>query len=201
MPPKTEIAVPVNCVERGRWSGLGGRGRFHKSEFAATPSMKMSKAQMLKERRVCEIQSEMWASVDRVAACHDVRSSSADLGEIYEGMNRSQFRAMEDYVSSMQSHGYMIDGIHNPFIEIFGSTEFCRSYAKKAVRAWMTESANRTNRDSENALSRLKDCDWKSDDSFGSEVAWIHGDRNNGRVIQSSDGHLVHVFLDLTEAA
>ena len=201
VPPKTEIAVPVNCVERGRWSGLGGRGRFHKSEFAATPSMKMSKAQMLKERRIGEIQSEMWASVDRVAACHDVRSSSDDLGEIYEGMNRSQFRAMENYVSSMQSHGYMIDGIHNPFIEIFGSIEFCRSYAKKAVRAWMTESAKRSDGNSENALSRLKNCDWKSDDSFGSEVAWVPGDRNNGRVIQSSDGHLVHVFLDLTKAA
>ncbi len=200
VPPKTEIAVPVNCVERGRWSGLGGRGRFHKSEFAATPSMKMSKAQMLKERRVGEIQAEMWASVDRVAACHDVGSSSDDLGEIYEGMNRSQFRAMEDYVSSMQSHGYVIDGIRNPFIEIFGATEFCRSYAKKAVRAWMTESVKRANCDSEGALSRLKNCDWKSDESFGSEVAWVPGDSNNGRVIQSGGGHLIHAFLDLTPA-
>ena len=201
IPPKTEIAVPVNCVERGRWSGLGGRGRFHKSEFAATPSMKMNKAQMLKEKRTGEIQSEMWASVDRVAACHDVRSSSDDLGEIYDGMNRAHFRALVDYVSSMNSHGYLIGGIQNPFIEIFGSTHFCGAYAKKAARAWLTESEESTDRISESALSRLKQCDWQPDDSFGSETAWVPGDTNNGRLIQSSEGHLVHVFLDLTEPA
>ena len=147
--------------------------------------MKMSKAQMLKERRVGEIQSEMWASVDRVAACHDVRSSSDDLGEIWrDGMNRSQFARDGGICHIDAIHGYVIDGIRNPFIEIFGSIEFCRSYAKKAVRAWMTESAGRSDGNSDSALSRLKNCDWKSDDSFGSEVAWVYRDSNNGRVIQ-----------------
>ena len=64
----------------------------------------------------------------------------------------------------------------------------------------MTESATRSDRNSENALSRLKNSDWKSDDSFGSEVAWVPGDSNIGRVIQSGGGHLIHAFLDLTPA-
>ena len=200
VPPKTEVGVPVNCVERGRWSGLGGRGRFRKSEFAATPSMKLNKAQLLKEKRFGEIQSEMWASVDRVAACHDVRSSSDDLGELYDGMKRSQFRALEDYVTTMKSHGYLIEGAQKPFIEIFGTTGFCSSYAKKAVKSWMTESAETDIAGHQSALCRLRDCDWRSDDSFGSEIAWVPGDRNNGRVIQSAGGHLIHAFLDLTPA-
>ena len=199
IPPKSEIAVPVNCVERGRWSGLGGRGHFRKAEFAATPSMRISKAQMLKERRTSEIQAEMWASADRVAASHDVHSISDDLGEIYDGMNRSHFTALEDYVTNLKSHGFIIDGIQNPFIEIFGSTQFCSSFAKKAVRAWMTESSERSIKDQKSPLSRLQDCSWKADESFGSEIAWVPEDQNNGRLIQSSEGHLVHVFLDLTE--
>ena len=199
--PHAEVSVPVNCVERGRWSGIGGRGHFEKSDFAATPSMRMTKAQMMKEGRIGAIQSEVWACVDQVAACHDVRSSSDDLGEIYERAGQSDTGAITDYIDYSVCHGFIVEGLRRPFLEIFCDTEFCQRYAKKAVKGWMSERAgsafSKSPLDAGKCLSRLKTCTWREDETYGSEKSWIPDDKNNGRLIQSREGHLVHMFLDL----
>lgn len=207
IPAQSEISVPVNCVERGRWSGLGDRGRFRKSDFAAPQSIRSSKARMMKEGGSQSIQSEVWASVSQIAACYDVRSASEDLGDIFEQAKldeseRVDVSAVDAYLEKVTAYGYIIEGTRSPFIEVFCKPEFSRCYAKKAIRGWVSDTSGEENEkrlvNPTDCLFRLQSCQWKTDETFGVENSWVPADQNNGRLIQSADGHLIHMFMDLT---
>ena len=47
IPPHSSIELPVNCVERSRWSS-GMQGSFGKSDFALPPSARERKSSLLK---------------------------------------------------------------------------------------------------------------------------------------------------------
>ena len=192
--PQSSVSVPVNCVERGRWSyDRRAPASFRKADFAATPSMKMSKAAMIKNKLDHSIQSEMWASVDRVAASHDVSSRSDNLGEIFDKSDIVDQYDLKVYIEKMNAHGFMVEGVRHPFIELFCYPRFCTSYCKKAVRAWLSESRLGT----EQRISKpeeLKTVNWDMSEAFGLENAWVPKGDSTGRLIQSKSGQLIHVF-------
>ena len=63
IPAESTIAVPVNCVERGRWRYTSNE--FRPASFRAGPSVKMSKASAMK-MSVGSIQSEVWREVSEL---------------------------------------------------------------------------------------------------------------------------------------
>jgi len=192
--PMSSLSVPVNCVERGRWSyDRRAPASFRKSDFVATPSMKMSKAAMIKEKLDHSIQSEMWASVDRVAASHDVSSQSDDLGEIFEKSNAEEQNALQSYIQKVTAHGFVVEGVENPFIELFCYSDFCANYCKKAAKAWLSESGLNTKKELSNP-GLLQEIIWEPSESFGVENAWVPTGHSTGRLIQSKQGQLVHMF-------
>ena len=192
--PQSSVSVPVNCVERGRWSyDRRAPASFRKADFAATPSMKMSKAAMIKNKLDHSIQSEMWASVDRVAASHDVLSRSDNLGEIFDKSDIVDQYDIEVYIEKMNPHGFIVEGVKHPFIELFCYPRFCIGYCKKAVRAWLSESRFA----SEQRISKpeeLKTVNWELSEAFGLENAWVPKGDSTGRLIQSKSGQLIHMF-------
>ena len=192
--PQSRVSVPVNCVERGRWSyDRRAPASFRKADFAATPSMKMSKAAMIKNKLDHSIQSEMWASVDRVAASHDVSSRSDNLGEIFDKSDIVDQYDIEVYIEKMNAHGFIVEGVKHPFIELFCYPRFCTGYCKKAVRAWLSESRL----SSEQRISKpeeLKTVNWELSEAFGLENAWVPKGDSTGRLIQSKSGQLIHMF-------
>ena len=192
--PQSSLSVPVNCVERGRWSyDRRAPASFRKADFAATPSMKMSKAAMIQNKLDHSIQSEMWASVDRVAASHDVSSRSDNLGEIFEKSDIVDQYDIELYLDKMNAHGFLVEGVKHPFIELFCYPRFCVSYCKKAVRAWLSESSSLNEQRISNPED-LRMVDWELSEAFGLENAWVPKGQSTGRLIQSKTGQLVHMF-------
>ena len=138
--PQSSVSVPVNCVERGRWSyDRRAPASFRKADFAATPSMKMSKAAMIKNKLIIQFNLNV-GSVDRVAASHDVSSRSDNLGEIFDKSDIVDRYDIEVYIEKMNAHGFLVEGVKHPFIELFCYPRFCIGYCKKAVRAWLSES-------------------------------------------------------------
>ena len=192
--PESSLSVPVNCVERGRWSyDRRAPASFRKANFAATPSMKMSKATMIKNKLDHSIQSEMWASVDRVAASHDVSSRSDNLGEIFDKSDIVDRYDIEVYLEKMNAHGFVVEGVKHPFIELFCYPRFCISYCKKAVRSWLSESRLAI----EQRISKpeeLRVVNWELSEAFGLENAWVPKGNSTGRLIQSKSGQLIHMF-------
>lgn len=192
--PQSSLSVPVNCVERGRWSyDRRAPASFRKADFAATPSMKMSKAAMIQNKLDHSIQSEMWASVDRVAASHDVSSRSDNLGEIFEKSDIVDQYDVELYLNKMNAHGFLVEGVKHPFIELFCYPRFCVGYCKKAVRAWLSES-NSLNKQRISNPEELRTVNWELSEAFGLENAWVPKGKSTGRLIQSKTGQLVHMF-------
>ena len=56
IPPHSSIELPVNCVERSRWTS-GMQGSFSKSDFALPPSARERKSSLLKNRMNAHIQA------------------------------------------------------------------------------------------------------------------------------------------------
>ena len=50
--PFSETIIPVNCIERGRWSYSSDRS-FNKSEYSISPKMRDKKAEILKKQKKC----------------------------------------------------------------------------------------------------------------------------------------------------
>ena len=97
-----KIAIPVSCVEQGRWSY---RGR----DFRSAGRALFGKARAKKVQRVSESlrssgdrhsnQSEIWADVAGKAASSDVSSATMSMGDIYEDCARQ----VNAYVTAFQA--------------------------------------------------------------------------------------------------
>ena len=99
---------------------------------------------------------------------------------------------IELYLDKMNAHGFLVEGVKHPFIELFCYPRFCVSYCKKAVRAWLSESSS----SNEQRISNPEDLrmvDWELSEAFGLEM---HG--FPGAIDWSPDpkqtGQLVHMF-------
>ena len=83
-------AVPVTCVERGRWSGQSGT-RFQHGGFEPA-SLRQSKMHSVHESRrssgECRAnQSTVWRDIDQLSRACQSHSTSADLLNCYETMD------------------------------------------------------------------------------------------------------------------
>ena len=100
---RSQLQVPVSCVERGRWDGARHGEAFTPAPQAAYPALRRIKNQAASARAVAglearAVQSEVWAEVaqksDRMAAA----SPTGAMHDIYE-RRRDQLRDFEDTVA------------------------------------------------------------------------------------------------------
>ena len=94
----------------------------------------------MKEGGPESIQSEVWASVSQIAACHDVRSASEDLGDIFEKAKldeseRVDVSAVDAYLENMTAHGYIIEGTRSPLSKFSVNLSFLVVMRKKPSEA------------------------------------------------------------------
>ena len=100
VPARSEIVIPVSCVEQGRWSYSG-------KLFRTTSRVPNSQARSIKAHTVyaCLLsqgtfradQGAIWAGVERLAEMHDAVSPSMDLDFVYQ----KKAPALEDYASRL----------------------------------------------------------------------------------------------------
>jgi hypothetical protein len=85
--PGCSAAVPVGCMERGRWSR--GSKRFEVGDLKISPSMRAATNREMKEARAvgreCRLdQSRLWEQVESELCASGVRSRTSDYNEVVE---------------------------------------------------------------------------------------------------------------------
>ena len=143
VPPKTELVIPVSCVEAGRWAGGGEfRSAQHvmyaagRAEKARSVSFSMS---TIGTRR--SDQSAVWQSIARLAEREGVKSRTSRLEDVYVaredkiGEYVDKLRAADGQLGAMFALGRKIRGI-----EAFDHPETLRKMLPKLVRSWAMDS-------------------------------------------------------------
>jgi len=190
--PKSDLIVPVNCVERGRWDY--NSDRFGGADFKATPSVKKNKAALKKQGLDRNVQRSVWQSVDQSAMCLSVNSYSDDLGEIMERSGIST-DLIEKYLSESTCHGYLVQGAGEPFIEIFPDASSAKTWAIKSAKGWIADTRFKPMKKYpvDVLLEALRISSWAPAKTVGSETAYQSSDAHDGRITYE-DGNLLHLY-------
>ena len=191
VPPETELLVPVNCVERGRWNYRSAE--FRPAAFSAGPSVKARKASAMKmgERSV---QSEVWAEVSEMSARYSSCSATEDMLEILETASldkRYRFDYASKKLDDFDGYGYKVSGGQTEFIEIFGRKNWAKAAVQKSIREWLMDSSTARNPISL-PLSMLK-AEWRERRPIGAETQLLAETECSG-IAAEYRGALLHVF-------
>ena len=191
VPPESEILVPVNCVERGRWNYR--TSEFRPASFSAGPSVKARKASAMKMGNQ-SIQSEVWAEVSQMSTRFASHSETEDMVEILNRAStdkRYRFDKAQEKLTQFDAFGYKVSGGHSEFIEIFGRKEWAKSAIQKSIREWLMDSAVARN-PIPLPLSMLK-AEWRERPSVGVETQLLAQTECSG-IAAEYNGSLLHLF-------
>jgi hypothetical protein len=143
---RSELIVPVSCVEQGRW--LYASPAFYSSENVMAPKMRMRKNVSVSDslRASNEFradQGQVWDEVHRMARDANVESATGAMRDVYE----KRAKELEDYVRAFtcadgqrgvvvvvggEAVGFDYLGKERVFGELFG--KLIKSYA---MEAWL----------------------------------------------------------------
>lgn len=135
VPAKAELAIPVSCVEAGRWRHLSDNfTAADRAQFARGRARKLSQvSSSLREvgaRR--SDQADIWHEIAAKSARMSAPSPTAAMAAIYEHKERD----LEDFVRTMPRHGGQVGAVFAVGAEIAGldafdcAATFGRSMAK-----------------------------------------------------------------------
>ena len=191
--PKSESIIPVNCVEKGRWSATNDIN-FDKSEFTISPKMRDKKAELLKNNESLDVQSEMWKEIDEFSDKYNLNSHTSDLGKYLNDIDINKFENFERlYDQNFQ--GCLVLGTDRPFLEIFHDEYAKNHFIKKSIKSWCIDSVNKKQEltDPMNYIEEYLDSEWFKDNSVGIEKCFKTIDNSNGRSFLL-DENLIHSY-------
>ena len=192
--PDSKTIIPVNCVERGRWSFRDER-KFSKSNFSASPKMRSKKAEMLKEQRYEKVQSEVWNEIDMLSEKVAYSSDTADLGDVLRNRNTYKFNYDKELINKSSCNGYLVFGTEKPFIELFFDKEISKKQIFKSIDSWFADIENGVEAPSnpEVYLDHFLNSNWDKDRSIGIETSLSSSRMNNGRST-FLEGNFIHSY-------
>ena len=141
---KSEIVIPVSCVERGRWSYQSRNFQSSEySEFLSSRASKMSSvASSLKmtgtDRR--SDQSAVWEAMDDRCADFQAHAPTRSMADIYESRREPLEKYLKEFRPQPNQVGLAcaIDG-NTAGIELFEDSGVFHQFFEKLVRAYAAE--------------------------------------------------------------
>lgn len=143
VPEKTELNIPVSCVEAGRWT-------YRSPEFRSSPQGLHASARAGHLSRVGRSlrtsgsrsgdQSAVWADIDEQAMLLEAQSPTHAMSDIYDQYATSiddyvkAFEVSDDQVGALFAIGPRIYGF-----DLFDSPSTMRAYREKLVRSYALE--------------------------------------------------------------
>jgi len=85
LPAKSEVKIPVSCVEAGRWSSTSAVARRHDFHMSPRVRLRNNQTVVVSARQMgayMSNQGDVWASVNEELAAHNVESSTREHAEI-----------------------------------------------------------------------------------------------------------------------
>ena len=180
--PLSETIIPVNCIERGRWSYSSDRN-FNKSEYSISPKMRDRKAEILKNKEIHKLQGAMWNQIDQLSKKFDTKSYTDNLGDVIDyAAKENNFNDINSKLNN-ECNGYIVFGTERPFIELFRDNKSRKHYMKKIIKSWIMdiETSEVQHVDPQYLLNKFLNTAWSIDKSFGAESSYQTNDLSNGR--------------------
>lgn len=152
VPAKSEIVLPVTCVERGRWSyrsrhfKSGGRVAY---QSVRRSSHKAVSARLVMYDRADSDQGEVWNDIDEKMRRMKIKSeteAAADLDDaIMYCVSRSESKPIEDEIRHVRNQVGFLAFVDNGFAggDLFGSADLCRKQLIKLARGYLVDSEDR----------------------------------------------------------
>jgi hypothetical protein len=150
VPSKRTVAIPVSCVEAGRWHRVS-------STFAAAARVQFAEGRAAKMRDVTRSlehdgrrfsdQSSVWSLIDQKAARLDAQSETSAMSEMYDRLQGlidayvTAFPPVEHQVGAVVYVGGRLAGL-----ELFDAPDTWRKLSPKVLRSYALDAVDRRHR-------------------------------------------------------
>ena len=133
--PQSEMKIPVNCTEHGRW---GYKHEFKNSEFIATSRTRC--ASMSANRSSGSVQSAVWNSIDNLEKERGFHSPTQAMSESYENLNTD----LDEFITSFKIEKgqtgvvVIVEGEIKGF-EILINSDVYSQYHEKILKSYLID--------------------------------------------------------------
>ena len=131
--PQSEIKVPVNCTEHGRWRYVSD---FKQSQNIANYTTRLAKHHAYRSKG--NVQKAVWDSIDDLEMSRSFSSPTQAMSESYENAKAdlNEFLNAFEVVEGQTGVAVMIDGEVKGF-ELFLNSEIYREYHEKILKSYL----------------------------------------------------------------
>jgi len=148
VPAKSELVIPVSCVEQGRWA-------HRRRDFEVSADFAFSN---LREKKVAAVsrsmrsagarradQSEVWDEISELRSAFRADAPTGAMSDVYE----SRRRQIEDYVEGLPSQGHQVGALFAingkiAGLDLFGYPETFAEMSGKLVRSYAMDAIRRS---------------------------------------------------------
>ena len=131
--PQSEMKVPVNCTEHGRWGYVSD---FKQSKNIANYRTRLAKHHAFRSKG--NVQKAVWDSIDELEMSRSFSSPTQAMSESYENAKSdlSEFMEVFEVVEGQTGVAVMIDDEVKGF-EVFLNSEIYREYHEKILKSYL----------------------------------------------------------------
>ena len=131
--PQSEMKVPVNCTEHGRWRYVSD---FKQSQNIANYTTRLAKHHAYRSKG--NVQKAVWDSIDDLEVSRSFSSPTQAMSESYENAKAdlSEFLNAFEVVEGQTGVAVMIDGEVKGF-ELFLNSEIYKEYHEKILKSYL----------------------------------------------------------------
>ena len=131
--PQSEMKVPVNCTEHGRWGYVSD---FKQSQNIANYTTRLAKHHAYRSKG--NVQKAVWDSIDDLEVSRSFSSPTQAMSESYENAKAdlNEFLNAFEVVEGQTGVAVMIDGEVKGF-ELFLNSEIYKEYHEKILKSYL----------------------------------------------------------------